>query len=294
MLYVIIPSFLLIVIAVYFIYHQKKLEENAYLIREAVRNRDFSFRLSSKGFFFGERALMDALGDLSLQVSKLVAENEVESWRRLTRVLTHEIMNSTAPITSITQAYLSMPEIKGTPYEEGMQTIHDTSRGLSLFVDNYRKFTQLQKAVPTDVKLCEMVNNIGVLFPDQKWSININPDIHICTDEGLLRQTIINLAKNAIEASSTSVDVRWEAIAVKDEKCEKRGYLWISNNGNPIPAEVAREIFVPFFTTKTSGTGIGLSLSRQIMVMQGGNLTLADRPVSGYHTTFIIGPLPLA
>jgi signal transduction histidine kinase len=96
------------------------------------------------------------------------------------------------------------------------------------------------------------------------------------TDQNMLRQVLINLIRNACEAGATMVDVRW-----------KKG-LWVSNNGAPIPVAIEREIFIPFFTTKRTGSGIGLSLSRQMMVRQGGDLCLAQRSVPGYQVTFII------
>ena len=96
-------------------------------------------------------------------------------------------------------------------------------------------------------------------------------------NENMLRQVMINLVKNAIEAKAKEMDVRW-----------KEG-LFISNNGAPIPADVAREIFIPFFTTKQSGCGIGLSLSRQMMLKQGIELKLAETPISGYPVTFLFG-----
>lgn len=103
--------------------HQCLLRDRAYLMREAVRNRDFSFSLPVKGLFFGERAMQQALNDMSQDIKALEARKEVESWQKLTRVLTHEIMNAAAPICSISQAYLSAPHIKGTPYEEGITAI---------------------------------------------------------------------------------------------------------------------------------------------------------------------------
>lgn len=265
-----------IVAVLWFVRHQRLLADRAHLMREAVRNHDFSFRMPTRGLFFGERALQEALNDMGSDISRLVAQNEVESWQKLTRVLTHEIMNATTPINSISQAYLSNPKIKGTPYEEGIRAIHDTCSGLAAFVDSYRKLTQLQEPVPTDVNLCDFMHMTKNLYPTLTWHIDIPDATFIHTDENLLRQVIINIVKNAIEANATEIDVRWN------------NALYISNNGVPIPVDVAREMFIPFFTTKPSGTGIGLALSRQILVRQGGNLTLAERPVSGYHATFIL------
>ena len=266
----------IIVVVIRFIRHQRLLKLRAHLMREAMRNHDFTFRLPCKGLFSGERALQEALNDLGTDISRLVAQNEVESWERLTRVLTHEIMNATTPISSITQAYMNSPQIKGTPYEKGIRTIHDTCAGLASFVDSYRKLTQLQEPVPTDVNLPEFINGIQNLYAQLNWQTSLPHSLVIHTDENLLRQVVINLVKNAIEAGAQSVDVRWNDA------------LFISNDGSPIPAEVRREIFIPFFTTKQTGSGIGLSLSRQIMMRQGGDLTLAEHPVSGFHTTFIL------
>lgn len=258
-----------------FFRHQKLLTDRAHLMREAVRARDFSFRLPVKGLFFGEKALQEALNDMGKDISTLVAKNEVESWQKLTRVLTHEIMNATTPISSISQAYLGMPEIKGTVYEEGIRAIHDTSVGLTTFVDSYRKFTQLQEPVPQDVNVVDFFATIRNLYGDVNWHIDIPEGCVAHTDPNLLRQVVINIVKNAVEAGAKDVDVR-----CSDDT------IYISNNGEPIPADVAREIFIPFFTTKRTGTGIGLALSRQIMIMQGGDLLLAERGRGGYSVTF--------
>ena len=275
MLYIII-SIVIVILAICFYHHQTILRDRAYLMREAIRNHDFTFHLPVKGLFFGERALQEALNDLGKDISSLVAQNEVESWQKLTRVLTHEIMNATTPICSISQAYLNNPQIKGTPYEEGIRTIYDTTRGLSTFVDSYRKFTQLQEPVPTDIILVDLINSLKLLYKDIEWNITIPYETTIHADENLIRQVLINITKNAIEAGAKKMDIRWN------------NALYISNNGVPIPAGARREIFIPFFTTKSSGSGIGLALSRQIIMRQGMNLRLADTPVSGYHTTFII------
>ena len=260
----------------WFYHHQVLLRDRAHLMREAIRNREFTFRLPVKGLFFGERALQEALNKTGSEIDTLLARNEVESWQRLTRVLTHEIMNATTPIVSISQAYLNNPAIAGTSYEEGIRAIHDTSRGLASFVDTYRKLTELQEPVLTELPLADFVERIRALYPDLEWHISIPLSVTMVTDENMLRQVLINLVKNAYEAGATAMDIRW-----KKE-------LWVSNNGKPIPADVEREIFTPFFTTKKNGSGIGLSLSRQMMVRQGRDLHLAEHPVPGYRVTFII------
>ncbi len=265
------------VVAWLFYRHQCVLRDRAEMMREAIRNRDFMFRLPCRGLFFGERALQEALNDLGGNVSRLMARNEVEAWQRLTRVLTHEIMNAATPIQSISQAYLQSDAIKGTQYEEGIRAIHETSVGLTTFVDSYRKMTQLQKPQPTDVCLLQTVNSVKALFPNVGWRIDIDTGQRMTVDEGLLRQVLINIVKNAVEAGAQTMDVRRQDAA-----------LLVSNDGAIISPEVYNEIFVPFFTTKATGCGIGLSLSRQILMAQGYDLALADKPVAGYHVTFVI------
>ena len=260
--------------------HQCLLRDRAHLMREAVRNRDFSFRLPVRGLFFGERAMQQALNDMSLDIKALEARKEVESWQRLTRVLTHEIMNAATPISSISQAYLSDPQIKGTPYEEGINAIFKTSQGLGAFVENYRKLTNLQEAELTEVNLHSLVYSQKSLFSTVAWHISIPEDTSVSADESMMRQVLTNLIKNACEAGAKDIDIRWD------------NALFISNNGAPIPSDVAREIFVPFFTTRKSGSGIGLPLSRLMLLKQGLNLSMAEYPVPGFRTTFIISRQP--
>lgn len=275
-----LAGILIVAAAVKFYRHQCLLRDRAYLMREAVRNRDFSFRLPVKGLFFGERAMQQALNDMSLDIKALEARKEVESWQRLTRVLTHEIMNAATPICSISQAYLSDPSIKGTPYEEGIIAIHQTGMGMTAFVENYRKLTDLQEAELEEVDLQQTLETLGTLYPDVAWHISIPEDTSVSADESMMRQVLTNLIKNACEAGAKDIDIRWD------------NALLISNNGAPIPPDVAREIFVPFFTTRKSGSGIGLPLSRLMMHKQGMNLSLAEQPVPGFRTTFVISKLP--
>lgn len=258
--------------------HQCLMRDRAHLMREAVRNRDFTFRLPLKGLFFGERAMQKALNDLSKDINVLTAQKEIESWQKLTRVLTHEIMNAATPISSISQAYLADPNIKGTPYEEGIQAIQKTSESLSNFVRNFRTITLVQEPDMREVNLAGLCRSLRSLYPDLTWHTDIAPDTCIHADESMMMQVLSNLTKNAVEAGATDMDIRWNKA------------LYVSNNGAPIPAEVRGEMFVPFFTTKRSGSGIGLSLSRQMTVMQGMKLSLAERPVPSYRTTFVIAP----
>ncbi len=274
-----------------FLRHQRRLKDRAFVMREAVRNGDYSFHLSPKGLLPGERALQQALNDMQGDIARLVAKHEVESWQKLTRVLTHEIMNATAPISCICQAYLGNEEIKGTPYEEGIRAIHDTSRSLSAFVDSYRKLTQLQTPVVEPVALLPFVEGIKVLYPTVRWTVSLPPSCTMEADRNMLRQVLINLTKNAVEAHASTIDVRCGRGAATDKGgTEQPVRLLFSNDGDPIPPDVACEMFVPFFTTKPSGSGIGLSLSRQMLMMQNIRLSLAETAVSGCHVTFLIEP----
>lgn len=275
--------FVIVIVALGFSYrHQCLLQERAQIMRDAIRHRDFSFRLPTRGLFFGEKALQEALNDMGQEIQKLVAHSEVESWQKLTRVLTHEIMNATTPIQSISQAYLKHPDIKDSPYEEGIRAINDTSTGLLAFVESYRKLTQLQEPVMAEVNVLEFSKRIASLYPDLRWNIDIPADFTLQADENMLRQVFINIIKNAIEAEAKS-------IGLTQNTPPKGGWgVLFSNDGHVIPLDVQQEIFIPFFTTKQTGTGIGLSLSRQILMKQGMTLSLAESPMRGYNVTFVI------
>lgn len=273
-LYIII-GVAIVAFAVWFVRHQRKLRLRAYLMQEAIRNRDFTFRMPTDGMFFGERAMQETLNQLGGIIRQQVNQSEVESWERLTRVLTHEMMNATAPITSISQSLLSRPDVKDTPLEEGIHAIFTTSQHMNAFVNSYRKLSQLQQPVFEDVQLSALLTDIQQLYPNIAWDIAVTDDAVVSADLSMLRQILINLVKNAIEAGASRIAI------------QKSGkVLLVSNNGQPIPAEARQSIFVPFFTTKRTGSGIGLSFSRRLMMLQGGTLSLEDQPDSGYCTTF--------
>ncbi len=282
--YLVMSILLLIIVALVFWQgrHQRMLSLRVRLIREALRNHDFMFRLPTKRMLPGDRDLHVALNEMFGEINHLLARNEVESWQRLTRVLTHEIMNAMTPISSITQVYIDSPLVKGTPLQEGMRAIYDTSLSLQTFVESYRKLTQLQAPHIENVVLGDMLSTVCALYPEEEWHVNLeDKQMTVSVDSGLMRQVLVNIVKNAVEAGARNIDIRME-------KNEDVVQMFVSNDAPHIPPEVAREIFVPFFTTKSSGTGIGLPLARQMMLAQDGNLTLADTPVVGYHTTFVV------
>lgn len=275
---IIIAGVVIVAFLLWLVHRQRLLKRRAYLMREAMRNRDFTFRLRTDGLLPGERAMQETLNDLGEDISRMVAKNEVESWQRLIRVLTHEIMNATAPICSISQAYMDSPDIKGSPFEDGIRAIHSTGTALASFATNFRKFTQLQTPVVRRVSVAELVGKVRTLFPALEWHVDIPQSAMMLADEGMLMQVMINLAGNAVDAGTKVMAFHWN------------GMLLVSNNGEPIPSSIRDNIFIPFFTTKAGGSGIGLALSRQLMICQGGNLLLLDAPIPGWHTTFAVKP----
>ena len=150
------------IFALWEVRRQRSLKLRAHLMQEAIRNHDFTFRLPLDGLLPGERAMQQALNKLGEIIRQQVNQNEVESWERLTRVLTHEIMNATAPITSISQSMLGRDDVKGSPLQPGIQAIFDTSRHLNNFVVNYRKMSELEKPVLADVPLRSMFDDASI------------------------------------------------------------------------------------------------------------------------------------
>lgn len=275
---------LLTALVVWTVRRQRSLKIRAHLMQEAIRNHDFTFRLPTDGLLSGERAMQQTLNQLGETIRQQVNQNEVESWERLTRVLTHEMMNATAPITSISQSMLSRNDVKGTPLEPGIQAIFDTSRHLSDFVANYRKMSQLEKPVLEDVSLRPILDEVCKAYPELTWEINIPTGLTVRADAGMLRQVLINLTKNAMEAEAKKMVIEQMEEPTNSPVLK----LYIGNDGLPVPAENRQSLFVPFFTTKRSGSGIGLSLSRRMMIQQGGMLDLAEKPLFGCHVGFIL------
>ena len=293
----IIIGIIIVVLVCWFVHHQRSLKLRAHLMQEAIRNRDFTFRLPTAGLLPGERAMQETLNQLGETIRQQVNQNEVESWERLTRVLTHEMMNATAPITSISQSMLWRNDVKGTPLEAGIQAIYDTSYHLSEFVSNYRKMSELEKPVLADVPLRPLLDDVCKAYPELTWEVSIPHNITVRADAGMLRQVLMNLAKNAVEAEAKKIVISPLPPSRGEASCHSilphggvRGelVLYIGNDGLPIPAENRQSLFVPFFTTKRSGSGIGLSLSRRMMIQQGGMLDLAEKPLDGCRVGFLL------
>ena len=235
-------------------------------------------------------------------------EKEMEAWQQLTRVLTHEIMNSVAPISSLASTAHRLlsetpPSANGTPPQkfsevaedarEAVQTIERRSKGLISFVDSYRSFTKIPN--PKFKVLCvrELFDDVRRLLRvqieehDLDLRINVTPeDLQITADPELVEQVLINLVLNAMQAVEDEPEPRIELRARIDRR--SRPVLQVIDNGPGIPPDVQEKIFVPFFTTKEDGSGIGLSLSRQIMRLHGGALTVRSDPDSDAETMFTL------
>lgn len=200
---------------------------------------------------------------------------EVESWEKLTRILTHEIMNSLAPVTSISHTLLSTPDDAKT-VRQGLETIHTTSDRLLRFVDSFRAVTRIPTPQKAPFYLSELVAEACLLTSREGIDIKVclePKDTMLYADRTLMSQVFVNLLKNAIEALWEQDNER-EITIFSTIDAEERIQIEITNNGPAIPAEIAENIFTPFFTTKDDGSGIGLAVSRQILRLHGGNIRL--------------------
>jgi two-component system, NtrC family, nitrogen regulation sensor histidine kinase NtrY len=223
-------------------------------------------------------------------------KQELEAWQNLTRVLRHEIMNSITPISSLTSTLREIldhdMERKNSHYElkeegaedlkEGLSTIENRSRGLIKFIDAYREYTSLPKPKMSTVRLKDLVAHVAQLMRTELKKTPI--DFHfacnseyltIQADVEMIEQVLINLLKNAIEALSETDQPKLELVGSYDENTVK---IEVIDNGPGIIKEALEHIFVPFYTTKRTGSGIGLSLSRQIMQMHNGSITVESTP----------------
>jgi PAS domain S-box-containing protein len=206
--------------------------------------------------------------------------NELDSWIKLIRVLTHEIMNSVTPITSLSETLLSKAENSGPEIREGLSIINKTSNELTEFVESYRKFTHIPTPVPHPFYIKEFAERMKRIALEQNEAGNINinisivpEDLMVYADENLIAHVMTNLLKNAIQAIT---EFHIGGKIQIDGRCDENEAIIIdiSDDGPLIPEDVAEHIFIPFFTTKKEGSGIGLSLSKQIMRLSGGTLTM--------------------
>lgn len=242
-----------------------------------------------------------ALSDVSHELSN----QEVDSWIKLIRVLTHEIMNTITPVTSLSETLLTRVT-EDKDLKQGLETIHKTGTELLAFVNNYRRFTHVPQPQPALFYVEPFLERMALLC-NHEVEIEVSPkDLLVYADESLLSHVVTNLLKNAVEAfrekeredkqecrsadlqsaASKKAFIRLHAYANAQESI----IIDVSNNAGLIPEDVASHIFIPFFTTKPEGSGIGLSLSRQIMRVSGGSLSLLQDKAQGITTFRIIIP----
>ena len=215
-------------------------------------------------------------------ISNEMAENEQESWTKLIRVLTHEIMNTVTPIASLSDTLSHYVDDSDDSHEEhsatikaGLETISQSSKGLIRFVESYRNLTRVAVPVRKAFLVRELMERVVHLTSRQAEEKGVTftfvekaEDILLYADEGQISQILVNLVKNAIQAEASHVNITAEM------DISENVIIHVANNGRPISKESQEEIFVPFYTTKQEGTGIGLSLSRQIMRLHNGSLSL--------------------
>ena len=229
-----------------------------------------------------------ALNDISHELD----EKEIDSWIRLTRVLTHEMMNSLTPVTSLSETLLALSGArKDEELRQGLETIHTTGKGLVNFVMSYRKLTHLPSPEPSLIDVRPFLERMVQLARHQHPSPNVRitleevqEDLMAFADESMMTQVLTNLLKNAVQAIGNAKEGEIRLRAYVDEQDVVR--IEVANNGPKIALEVAEQMFVPFFTTKEDGSGIGLSLSKQMMRLQGGSLSLL--PYRDEWTTFVV------
>lgn len=212
----------------------------------------------------GQRRLVVALKD----VSALMQRQEMEAWQQLIRVLTHEIMNSLTPIISISETL--------TDENEAFAVINRRCHSLLNFVESYRQLTRIKAPERTTFPVSDLFAHIKVLFPKVVTLLDgktVEPQL--TADRSQLEQVLINLIKNAYESGATKVEV-----SASDSE------IRVKDNGSGMSPDILEHAFIPFFTTKPTGTGIGLSLCWQIILKHGGTITIDSQ--KGCGTTFII------
>ena len=256
-----------------------------------------------------------ALSDVSHELSN----QEVDSWIKLIRVLTHEIMNTITPVTSLSETLLTRVT-EDKDLKQGLETIHKTGTELLAFVNNYRRFTHVPQPQPALFYVEPFLERMALLC-NHEVEISVSPkDLLVYADESLLSHVVTNLLKNAVEAFNGQEKLSAERnkqdgnvqgrnkqecrSADLQSAASKKAFIHlqayanaqesiiidVSNNAGLIPDDVASHIFIPFFTTKPEGSGIGLSLSRQIMRVSGGSLSLHQDKAQGITTFRILIP----
>lgn len=226
-------------------------------------------------------------------IQNAMERTEVDSWHKLVRVLTHEIMNSITPIISLSETLCEMTNTNDSAemLTQGLDVIHRRSQGLLNFVENYRKLTRVAMPTKRKIEVKGLFADLKKLYPQPfvTFETDNDEDISVYADRGQLEQVLINLLKNAVEAT-TSTAVPQIRCTCQKESAGNKGKVTITveDNGQGILPDVQERIFVPFFTTKKNGSGIGLSLCKQIMMNHGGEISIKSEDEKGTSVTIRI------
>ncbi len=271
-----IVAILVAVIAVIRTRHQD-IKKVAYMM-DALEDGELNFRFQDKNKF------NRTLNRIRTIFEKQRQAHEQDSWTKLIRVLTHEIMNTVSPIASLSDALSKSMDEDGhseLDIKAGLDTISDSSKNLIKFVETYRQLSGVARPVRKAIDLKELM--AGVIALNSEFAANCGAickyrpeedDLMIYADEGQISQILINLIKNALQAGAKHIDI--SARMGKDDEV----IIDVANDGKPIPVPAQEQIFVPFFTTKKEGSGIGLSISRQIMRNHDGTISLLRSDVN--------------
>lgn len=266
--------------------HESDRRKLEYML-DAFEDNEYNFRFKDNSRF------NKTLNRIKWLVERRRQQDEQESWTKLIRVLTHEIMNTVSPIASLSEAlshYANVPEAdREMDIKAGLETIASSSKDLISFVESYRELAGVARPIPKALMLDQLVNKVIELTREQCLEEGVlctyypkTDDILIYADESQISRILINLIKNAIQAKATHIHISAEIDS------NEQTLIHVSNDGVPISPESQEQIFIPFFTTKQDGSGIGLSLSRQIMRAHNGtiDLTRSDDQGTEFTLTF--------
>ena len=250
---------------------QKDIKKVAYMM-DALEDGELNFRFQENGRF------NRTLNRIRTIFEKQRQAHEQDSWTRLIRVLTHEIMNTVSPIASLSDAMAKSVDENGhseLDIKAGLETISDSSKNLIGFVQTYRQLSGVAKPIRKALDLRELMDSVIALNSEYAASCGAvceyrpeGDDLMIYADEGQISQILINLVKNALQAGAKRIYIT--AKMGKDDDV----IIQVANDGEPIPVSAQEQIFIPFYTTKKEGSGIGLSISRQIMRNHNGTIEL--------------------
>lgn len=250
---------------------RKDIRKVAYMM-DALEDGELNFRFKDSNKFNRTLNRIRTIFERQRQA------HEQDSWTKLIRVLTHEIMNTVSPIASLSDAMAKSVNANGhseLDIKAGLETISDSSKNLIGFVQTYRQLSGVAKPIRKALDLQELMDQVIALNSEFAASCGATcvyrpqePDLMIYADEGQISQIFINLIKNALQAGAKQIDIS-ARMGQEDEVI-----VLVSNDGEPIPVSTQEQIFIPFFTTKKTGSGIGLSLSRQIMRQHNGTIDL--------------------